>query len=510
MTQSAIHPGTNNQDLFHDLQGPLAGRCLDTVPSPEIMSELVHRFPSSAQVLRQTYSHPTISVICDLVDKRHSFRSLFVHSTPPPYSSLDETAPLLVSPPKPDGSIYPSPPMVRPEDFRPIRLISEGVSGKVYMVEDKVTKKTFALKVVRKRSDNLLQIVSEKDVLCSVAGIPWFLSLEASMHDDTNFYLVTTLYQTDLRNDLHLRGGHIPVNLARFYMAELICALEVLHARGIIHRDIKPGNVLLTHDGHVVLADFGLAKIFPQDSRLSPNHSHRRAETVAASTGPTGIRMHQPYGDIHGPDHVTREKLGTLAYAAPEVRLGLPYSYGVDFWSLGVLLYVMLTGRYPFGPLGEYHTRPFEPAGFEPVAIEVDEGAQALLERMLNVNPSKRPSIYELKAHHFFSSIDWDSVAARSQPAPLPPRIHVPHPSPKTLRIRFGTPYSAISAVDPMPNFTFTSSRFRASRCQLTRTAPDVAHRTLVAGLYSWIATFSVKLGMWCTSISSLFSTLWR
>jgi len=81
--------------------------------------------------------------------------------------------------------------MVRPEDFRPIRLISEGVSGKVYMVEDNVTKKTFALKVVRKRSDNLLQTVSEKDALCSVAGIPWFLSLDASMHDDTNFYLLT-------------------------------------------------------------------------------------------------------------------------------------------------------------------------------------------------------------------------------------------------------------------------------------------------------------------------------
>ncbi|KAI9507903.1 kinase-like domain-containing protein [Russula earlei] len=451
------------------------------------MPDLVYRFLTPVQMLQETHSNPSISVIRDLVDKRHNLRSLFVHSAPPPYASLDETAPLLARPPKPDGSICASP-LVQPEDFRPLRLISEGVSGKVYMVEDRITNKIFALKVVRKRSDNLLQVISEKDALCKVARIPWFLSLEASMHDDINFYLLTTLYRTDLRHDLHLRGGHIPVPLARFYMAELICALEVLHARGIIHRDVKPANVLLTSHGcHVVLADFGLAKVFPKILCHFP--------TVVIT----------PYGDVRGPYHVTREKTGTLAYAAPEVRLELPYSYGVDFWSLGVLLYVMLTGRFPFGPLGEWHTHRFEP-------VEVDDAAQTLLERMLNLHPSKRPNIHELKAHRFFSSIDWDSVATRAQPAPLTPRFPEPSPSPKTLRIPFGTPYGTSSGPDPMPHFTFTSSRFRESRCELTRASPvvDVAKKTWVAGLLCWIAEFSAKLGTWCASVGSLLCTFRR
>lgn len=159
------------------------------------MSDLDYRFSSPVQMLRQIHSYQKGSVIYDLVDtKRRFLGSLSVHPTSSPHSSHDETAPLLGPPSKPDDSVFRSY-ATQPNDFRPIRLINQGVSGKVYMVEDKVTKRTFALKVIRKRSNNLSQVVNEKDALCKVTGDPWFLSLEASIHDDTNFYLITVRFQ---------------------------------------------------------------------------------------------------------------------------------------------------------------------------------------------------------------------------------------------------------------------------------------------------------------------------
>jgi hypothetical protein len=172
ITTSVLHPKVT-QSTPLDTTTLLFKRCIDTVPNFGLMFEFVFQ----------------LSVLISPLQMLWKFR----RECPSSYPSLGEAAPLLVPCEEPYAPISATP-AVRPEDFRPVRLISEGVSGKVYLVQDKFTEEVFALKVIRKRLHNLTRVANEKDALCKAAGDPWFLSLEASMHDDTNFYLVTVRF----------------------------------------------------------------------------------------------------------------------------------------------------------------------------------------------------------------------------------------------------------------------------------------------------------------------------
>lgn len=213
--------------------------------------------------------------------------------------------------------------------FRLLRVVGRGAFGKVRIVERKDTGLTFALKYIRKadviRSESVRNILRERRMLEQL-NYQFICNLRYSFQDIEYMYLVVDLMDGgDLR--FHISRKTFTEEAVRFWISELGLALRYIHSQGIVHRDIKPDNVLLDAEGHVHLADFNVASDITPGKKLT-------------------------------------SKSGTLAYLAPEVLKGNGYSFGADWWSLGVLFYECI-----------YNKRPFEKqssAGLQAQILQVD------------------------------------------------------------------------------------------------------------------------------------------
>ncbi|RDB23235.1 Serine/threonine-protein kinase sck1 [Hypsizygus marmoreus] len=284
-----------------------------------------------------------------------------------------------------------------PRDFEFLKLIGRGTFGKVFQVRKRDTKRIYAMKVLSKKEivakKEVAHTIGERKILQRSLDSPFLVGLKFSFQTDADLYLVTD-FKSGGELFWHLqRETRFSEERARFYIAELILALEHLHKFDIVYRDLKPENILLDATGHVALCDFGLSK-----------------------------------ADLRS-DELTTTFCGTTEYLAPEILLSEQgYSKIVDFWSLGVLLFEMCCGWSPF--YAEDTQQMYKNICFGKIRFPkgvINEDGKQFVKGLLNRNPTHRLGAVrdaaELKEHPFFKTIDWKALALKQVTPPFKPVV---------------------------------------------------------------------------------------
>ena len=335
------------------------------------------------------------------------------------------------------------------DDFEMIRVLGKGCAGKVLLVRHSSTRGLYAMKSIHKRHvlahQELQHTLTEQAVLKRMAKDvldPFVVRLWWSFHDRNNLYLVMDFHPGgDLATQLS-RWGRLGRDRARFYAAEIVEGVEGLHKAGVIYRDLKPENVLIGADGHIVLSDFGLSKEFSSRNRsigsitpppTSPGRSHsstnvpksRSPHWMSASDDASDLPSRSPSPRWMDERETTTTVCGTAEYLAPEVLQGQPYSYEVDWWSFGTMLYEMLTGIPPFW--ADTHADMYAKVLRDPLVFPedrvLDQDTKSILRGLLQRNPQLRMKEPRIKKHPYFSMIEWDHIFHKRYIPPYIPPI---------------------------------------------------------------------------------------
>ena len=281
---------------------------------------------------------------------------------------------------------------ISPSSFICLAQLGKGSFGEVYLVQKINTKEKFAMKVLRKErimGQNLLKYaIAERNVL-SLSNHPFIVKLNFAFQTSSKLFLILEYCcNGDLANHL-LYEKRFSESRAKFYICEVLLALENLHQRDIIFRDLKPDNVVLDEQGHCKLTDFGLSK--------------------------EGVTENQSASSF----------CGSIAYLAPEMLKKQGHGKAVDWYLLGVLLYEMLVGITPF--FTNRKEDIFHNIEFEELKIPefIKEDTASLLRGLLQKDPWKRlggsnRDAEEIKEHPYFKDVNWDDVYnKRITPPPI-------------------------------------------------------------------------------------------
>ncbi|XP_022038790.1 probable serine/threonine protein kinase IRE4 isoform X1 [Helianthus annuus] len=308
------------------------------------------------------------------------------------------------------------------DDFEIIKPISKGAYGKVFLARKRTTGDLFAIKMLKKmdilRKNDIERIVAERNILITVRN-PFVVRFFYSFTSKDNLYLVMEYLNGGDLFSLLRNVGCLGEDVARVYIAELVLALEYLHSLGIVHRDLKPDNILIAHDGHIKLTDFGLSKIglMNRTSDLTRPESN---EGVVSN----GHHLENEWSV----DKRERSAVGTPDYLAPEILLGTEHGYAADWWSVGIILFELITGIPPFNsdhPERIFYNILNAKIPWPSIPNEMSCEAQDMINRFLIHDPNQRLGAHgssEVKAHPFFNGVNWDTLSMQKV-------AFVPHPN---------------------------------------------------------------------------------
>ncbi|KAL3864549.1 hypothetical protein ACJMK2_006221 [Sinanodonta woodiana] len=280
------------------------------------------------------------------------------------------------------------------DDLNIVTPLGVGGFGRVILVQENCySNETYALKILNKQHivaiGEQARVLNERDIMVELRS-DFIVRLHKTFKDDEHLYM---LMEPCLGGELFTllsEGKYLSHTAAKFYTACVAEAFSFMHSKGIVHRDLKPENVLLDSKGYAKLIDFGIAK------KVIPGNK-------------------------------TQTLCGTPNYVAPEILLRKGHDTSADIWSLGVLVFAMLSGRALFADKQDNDMNTCNNIlkglnGFF-FPIEIEDIAEHFIRKLCRKNPVKRLTAQEIPKHGWFNGFQWEDLRSRTMEPPFIPTV---------------------------------------------------------------------------------------
>ncbi|TEY40830.1 hypothetical protein BOTCAL_0418g00040 [Botryotinia calthae] len=328
----------------------------------------------------------------------------------------------------------------RPDNYNTLKIIGKGAFGEVKLVQKKQDGKVYAMKSLIKsemfKKDQLAHVRAERDILAE-SDSPWVVKLFTTFQDQDFLYMLMEFLPGGDLMTMLIKYEIFSEDITRFYIAEIVLAIEAVHKLGFIHRDIKPDNILLDRGGHVKLTDFGLStgfhklhdnSYYQQLLQGKSNKPRNNRQSVNLDEINLTVSNRSVINDWRKSRRVMAySTVGTPDYIAPEIFSGHGYSYDCDWWSLGTIMFECQVG-WPLFCAEDAHDTYRKIVAWRtnlyfPEDVQLGPEAENLIRSLVcnSENLLGRVSADEIKSHKFFRGVEFDTL--RRIRAPFEPKL---------------------------------------------------------------------------------------